>query len=88
MDRLKDALELAVKAADPALECEILGSYRRQAEFSSDIDLAIRHKSFIDKDDQATAEPLMAKIIDELEEFGLIKEENQLMSGWKKYAVS
>ena len=86
MEKLREALELAVKAADPNFECEILGSYRRRADFSSDIDLAIRHKSFVNKDDLETAAPLIKKLVDELTEFNLIKTEDELMYGPKKWA--
>lgn len=88
MEKLKSALEAAIHEADPTFECEILGSYRRQATFSSDIDLAVRHKSFIGKNDEETADQLMEAIVSVLEGHKLLLKENQLMLGPKKYAVS
>lgn len=87
MEKLKSALEDALKEVDPKFECEILGSYRRGVGFSSDIDLAVRHKSFTDKDDEETSKPLIDSIVAKLEEEGLIERDNQLMLGPKKYAV-
>ncbi|GAA5901955.1 GTPase-activating protein CIN2 [Sporobolomyces salmoneus] len=86
MEKLKSALETALKKVDPKFECEILGSYRRGVGFSSDIDLAVRHKDFVGKDDEDTSKPMMAAIVKQLEDEGLIEEENQLMLGPKKYA--
>ncbi|GAA5871054.1 hypothetical protein JCM16303_001676 [Sporobolomyces ruberrimus] len=86
MEKLKSALEDALKEVDPKFECEILGSYRRGVGFSSDIDLAVRHKSFTDKDDEETSKPLIDSIVARLEEEGLIERDNQLMLGPKKYA--
>lgn len=37
---------MALKGADPALEGEIMGSYRRGKPYSSDIDYVVRHKDF------------------------------------------
>jgi DNA-binding HxlR family transcriptional regulator len=87
MEKLKSALEEALQKVDSKFECEILGSYRRGVGFSSDIDLAVRHKKFTDKDDEEVSKPLMAAIIKQLEDDGLIDRENQLMLGPKKYAV-
>lgn len=87
MELLRDALEKAVKAVDPSFECDILGSYRRGVEFSSDIDLALRHESFINKDDDVVADKLMKAVVAELEKRELIDPENTLMNGGKKYAV-
>ncbi|GAA5994352.1 hypothetical protein JCM5350_004295 [Sporobolomyces pararoseus] len=86
MEKLKVALETALKKAKNDFEMEILGSFRRGVGFSSDIDLAVRHKSFLNKDDEATAKPLMAMIVKQLEDDGLIERENQLMLGPKKFA--
>ncbi|KAM0792678.1 hypothetical protein ACM66B_002458 [Microbotryomycetes sp. NB124-2] len=86
MDVLATTLTKVVKSVDPNLTCELLGSYRRRAEFSSDVDLTLRHESFIDKDDKTTASRIMTRIVNELEARGLVKQENQLMNGWKKYA--
>jgi len=87
MEKLMSALEEALQKVDSKFECEILGSYRRGVGFSSDIDLAVRHKKFTDKDDEEISKPLMAAIIKQLEDDGLIDRENQLMLGPKKYAV-
>ncbi|GAA5969606.1 hypothetical protein JCM3765_003447 [Sporobolomyces pararoseus] len=86
MEELKLALETALKKAKKDFEMEILGSFRRGVGFSSDIDLVVRHKTFLNKDDEATAKPLMAMIVKQLEDDGLIERENQLMLGPKKYA--
>ncbi|GAA6061758.1 hypothetical protein JCM10212_000738 [Sporobolomyces blumeae] len=86
MEKLKAALESALAKLDPAFECEILGSYRRGVGFSSDIDLAVRHASFVDKDDEETSKPMVESIVRQLEKDGLIEKENQLMLGPKKYA--
>ncbi|GAA6034997.1 hypothetical protein JCM8097_002135 [Rhodosporidiobolus ruineniae] len=86
MEKLKLVLEKALQAIDPRFECEILGSYRRGVDFSSDVDLVVRHPEFVEKDDEGTAKPMMEAIIRKLEKIKLIEEENQLMFGWKKYA--
>ncbi|GAA6012661.1 hypothetical protein JCM10207_009072 [Rhodosporidiobolus poonsookiae] len=86
MEKLKLVLEKALQAIDPQFECEILGSYRRGVDFSSDIDLAVRHPSFVDKDDEEAAKPLMASIVRYLEKHKLVEKENQLQFGPKKYA--
>ncbi|KAL8278170.1 hypothetical protein RQP46_009343 [Phenoliferia psychrophenolica] len=85
MDSLREALESAVRAADPDFECEILGSYRRQATFSSDIDLVVRHKK-VKGDDQDASKVFLLKVLDVLEERQLILKEDQLTSGAKKYS--
>ncbi|KAK4046863.1 hypothetical protein OIV83_005759 [Microbotryomycetes sp. JL201] len=77
----------------PRSEMDLLAStladvVRRKAEFSSDIDLTLRHASFVEKDNKATACAIMTKVVAELEKRELVKPENQLMNGWKKYAVS
>lgn len=87
MEKLKSALENAIKKIDPHFECEILGSYRRGVGFSSDIDLAVRHRDFIDKDDEETGKVFVNQIVQQLEEDELIERDNQLMLGPKKYAV-
>jgi len=87
MEKLKSALENAIKQIDPQFECEILGSYRRGVGFSSDIDMAVRHRDFVDKDDEDTGKVFINQIVQQLEEDGLIERENQLMLGPKKYAV-
>ncbi|GAA6010881.1 hypothetical protein JCM11491_004580 [Sporobolomyces phaffii] len=86
MEKLKSALMAALREVDPKFECEILGSYRRGVGFSSDVDLAVRHPTFIDKDDEETGRPLMDSIVRRLEDEGLVNPENQLMLGAKKYA--
>ncbi|GAA5924967.1 uncharacterized protein JCM15063_005779 [Sporobolomyces koalae] len=86
MEKLKEALEDSLKRLDPEFECEILGSYRRGVGFSSDIDLAVRHKTFIDKDQTSVSKPMMDSIVKQLEAEGLITKENELMLGPKKYA--
>lgn len=88
MEAFEVALKTALRKADPLLECEILGSYRRRASFSSDIDLVVRHKTFVNKDDEETAAPLMRRIVEALEGERLLDDENRLMHGPKKYAVS
>lgn len=88
MELLKSALEKALHKADPTFESEILGSYRRGVAFSSDIDLAIRHKSFVEGEDNATSKPLMLAVIATLEKMRLIQPEDQLTSGPKKFSVS
>lgn len=88
MRELASTLETTLARVDDKFECEILGSYRRGVGFSSDIDLAVRHKDFTDKDDEATSKPMMTAIVRELEAQGLVQEEQQLMFGPKKYAVS
>jgi DNA polymerase/3'-5' exonuclease PolX len=87
MDLLRSALESAVAFADGRFESSILGSYRRGVPFSSDIDLVIRHELFIDADDAEVSKPLMFKIIQSLTEAGLVKEEDALTRGPKKYSV-
>lgn len=87
MEKLKSALEAALADADPRFESEILGSYRRGVAFSSDIDLAIRHKKFVDADDVEVSKPLMIKVLDSLKAHGLIKDEDTLTSGPKKFSV-
>ncbi|GAA5885027.1 hypothetical protein JCM6882_007197 [Rhodosporidiobolus microsporus] len=86
MEKLKLVLEKALKDIDPAFECEILGSYRRGVPFSSDIDLAIRHPDFLDKDDEETSKPMMKKVVEYLEKHKLLEKDNRLMLGGKKYA--
>ncbi|GAA5973278.1 hypothetical protein JCM11641_003048 [Rhodosporidiobolus odoratus] len=86
MEKLKTVLEKALQAIDPRFECEILGSYRRGIAFSADIDLAVRHPDFVDKDDEATSKPMMQSIVKYLEKHKLIEKENHLMLGPKKYA--
>jgi DNA polymerase/3'-5' exonuclease PolX len=88
MEAFEVALKTALREADPLLECEVLGSYRRRASFSSDIDLVVRHKSFITKDDEETAAPLMRRIVEALDGEHLLDDENRLMYGSKKYAVA
>ncbi|ORY45449.1 hypothetical protein BCR35DRAFT_336274 [Leucosporidium creatinivorum] len=80
------ALRGALRKADPLLECELLGSFRRQASFSSDVDLVVRHKSFVNKDDEEAAASLMRRIVEVLEGENLLDDENRLMFGPKKYA--
>jgi hypothetical protein len=87
MEKLRSSILSALKAIDPAFECEILGSYRRGIPFSSDLDVALRHPSFVEKDDEATAKPLMRSVVAHLEKQGLLEEEHALMLGAKKYAV-
>ncbi|GAA5911045.1 hypothetical protein JCM8208_003968 [Rhodotorula glutinis] len=86
VEKLQAALEKAVAAVDPRFECEVLGSYRRGVDFSSDIDFAVRHPDFQDKDDEETSKALMGKIVAELEKQKLISKDDQLMFGGKKYA--
>ncbi|GAA5855600.1 hypothetical protein JCM3766R1_005367, partial [Sporobolomyces carnicolor] len=86
MRELASTLETTLARVDDKFECEILGSYRRGVGFSSDIDLAVRHKDFTDKDDEATSKPMMTAIVRELEAQELVQEEHQLMFGPKKYA--
>lgn len=89
MDALKEALQEAVYAANFGFECEILGSYRRGVPFSSDVDLAIWHKSFDgSKEHDALGKELLESVVQKLEERGLVKKENELARGVKKYAVS
>nr|CRX79154.1 hypothetical protein ls5930a1_00183 [Leucosporidium scottii] len=88
MEAFEVALKTALRKADPLLECEVLGSYRRRASFSSDIDLVVRHKSFITKDDEETAAPLMRRIVEALDGEHLLDDENRLMYGSKKYALT
>ncbi|TNY23334.1 hypothetical protein DMC30DRAFT_32334 [Rhodotorula diobovata] len=86
VEKLQVALEKALAAVDSRFECEVLGSYRRGVEFSSDIDLAVRHPEFQDKDDEETSKALMGAIVDELEKQKLVSKDDQLMLGGKKYA--
>ncbi|GAA6047698.1 hypothetical protein JCM3770_001725 [Rhodotorula araucariae] len=86
VEKLKAVLEKALAAVDPRFECEVLGSYRRGANFSSDIDLAVRHPDFRDKDDEETSKLMMEQIVKYLEKHKLILKEDQLMLGGKKYA--
>ncbi|GAA5871896.1 hypothetical protein JCM8547_003299 [Rhodosporidiobolus lusitaniae] len=86
MEKLKSALETALKAIDEQYECEILGSYRRGVDFSSDIDLVVRHPKFIDKDNDETGKPMIQGIVKYLEQKKLTDKEDQLMLGTKKYA--
>lgn len=89
MDALKEALQAAVYAANFDFECEILGSYRRGVPFSSDVDLAIWHKSFDgSKEHDALGKELLESVVQKLEERGLVEKENELARGVKKYAVS
>lgn len=89
MDALKEALQEAVYAANFDFECEILGSYRRGVPFSSDVDLAIWHKSFDgSKEHDALGKELLESVVQKLEERGLVEKENALARGVKKYAVS
>lgn len=87
MEAFDNALKSALRKADPLFECEVLGSYRRRAPFSSDVDLVVRHKTFIHKDDEDTATSLMRRIVAALEGEELLDDENRLMHGPKKYAV-
>lgn len=88
MDALKVELQETVRSVDPAFECEVLGSYRRGVPFSSDIDLAVRHPSFNGgADEEAKGKAMLESIIGQLEAKGLVKKENELMRGNKKYAV-
>ncbi|GAA5829038.1 hypothetical protein JCM11251_004104 [Rhodosporidiobolus azoricus] len=86
MEKLKVVLEKALKKIDPAFECEILGSYRRGVPFSSDVDLAIRHPKFVDRDDEETSKPMMQAVVKYLEKHKLLEKDNCLMNGSKKYA--
>ncbi|BGP37377.1 hypothetical protein JCM10449v2_001283 [Rhodotorula kratochvilovae] len=86
VEKLKKVLEKALAAVDPRFECEVLGSYRRGVDFSSDIDLAVRHPDFQDKDDEQKSKAMMAQIVQYLEELKLISKDDQLMFGGKKYA--
>ncbi|GAA5954542.1 hypothetical protein JCM8115_004619 [Rhodotorula mucilaginosa] len=87
MDALKEALQEAVYAANFDFECEILGSYRRGVPFSSDVDLAIWHKSFDgSKEHDALGKELLESVVQKLEERGLVEKENELARGVKKYA--
>lgn len=86
MDSLSYELFSTIRSIDKKFECQILGSYRRGVDFSSDIDLAVRHPSFTDNGDEDTAKPLMESIITALEDKQLVLPENQLMRGVKKVA--
>lgn len=88
MEKLHEALDTAVKSADPKFQSAILGSYRRGVAFSSDIDLVVRHKAFDDADDLELAKKFMTKLITQLEKDGLVCEENAFTNGPKKYSVS
>lgn len=87
MDLLRAALESAVASADDRFESTILGSYRRGVPFSSDIDLVIRHELFVDANDAEVSKPMMFKIIESMKENGLVKDEDALTHGPKKYSV-
>lgn len=88
MDALRDALGKAVQTVDPTFEFEILGSYRRGVPFSSDIDLAVRHQSFIGSEGQeALGKSLLGSIIEQLEVEKLVRKEHELARGVKKFAV-
>lgn len=89
MDALKEALQEAVYAANVDFECDILGSYRRGVPFSSDVDLAIWHKSFDgSKEQDALGKELLESVVQKLEDRGLVEKETELARGIKKYAVS
>ena len=87
MNKLSAVLDASVKSADPKFQSDILGSYRRGVAFSSDIDLVIRHKAFNDADDLELAKKFMKKLITQLEDDGLVSEENAFTNGPKKYSV-
>jgi hypothetical protein len=87
MEDLRSLILSTLKTVDPEFECEILGSYRRGIPFSSDLDVAIRHPSFVEKDDEETAKPLLKSVVAHLEKEELLEKENALMLGAKKYAV-
>ncbi|GAA5844830.1 hypothetical protein JCM9279_000009 [Rhodotorula babjevae] len=86
VEKLQAALEKAVATVDSRLECEVLGSYCRGVDFSSDIDFAVRHPDFQDKDDEEKSKAFMGKIVAELEKQKLVSKDDQLMFGGKKYA--
>lgn len=86
MESLREKLEECVAAADPRFECAILGSYRRGVDFSSDIDLVIRHKK-LKVDDPVLSKVLLFKVVAKLTAENLIVNEDQLTCGDKKYSV-
>ena len=69
------------------VQCAVLGSYRREVEFSSDIDLVIRHKK-VKGDDSELSKEYLQEVVASLERRGLITKKNQLTFGAKKYSVS
>lgn len=88
MEALSTAVSSVLASFDPTLENEILGSYRRGVAFSSDIDMVVRHKSFVDGDDADASKEWMERIVEALGKEKLVKEENLLTNGVKKFSVS
>lgn len=86
MDLLRETLETRIHAVDPKFELQILGSYRRGIPFSSDIDLVVRHKKFVDAEDKEIALELMDSVVECLA--GLIRGEDLITRGPKKFSVS
>lgn len=92
MIELASALESAVLAVDREFECDVLGSYRREVAFSSDIDFVIRHRSLRDTGNEAEykemSKGLLVRVVAELEKRKLIDDADRLTNGDKKYSVS
>ncbi|KAM0749966.1 Nucleotidyltransferase, partial [Meredithblackwellia eburnea MCA 4105] len=86
MEVLRKTLFDLVQKLDERFESAILGSYRRGVEFSSDIDLVLRHELYKEEDDEETPVVLLTKVVEKLLGDGLIKEEDKLMFGKKKYS--
>lgn len=88
MDLLREELETRIHSVDPKFELEILGSYRRGIPFSSDIDLVVRHKTFVDAEDKEIALELMDSVVECLGAAELIRAEDLITRGPKKFSVS
>ncbi|KAK4704852.1 hypothetical protein P7C70_g1357, partial [Phenoliferia sp. Uapishka_3] len=87
MEKLRQKLEECVLTADSRFECSILGSYRRGVDFSSDIDLVVRHKLY-NADNPDLSKALLTKVVDALTAKKLIKPEDMLTNGAKKYSLT
>ncbi|SCV72654.1 BQ2448_4191 [Microbotryum intermedium] len=89
IDQLKAGIQECLKSIDTGddtpFEAELLGSYRQGLDFASDLDLAVRHVSFTDNEDNDKAKKLLDKIVQGLEASGLLATQYRLAHGGKKY---
>jgi len=72
IQHIEKLLKKIIKKIDPLLKLEILGSYRRKLPFSSDIDILIYHPKIKTKAQLNNARPYIKKIVNTLDNLGLI----------------
>ncbi|KAJ9127347.1 hypothetical protein QFC24_000754 [Naganishia onofrii] len=84
MDIFKTLIAEALHKADPKIQFELMGMYRRGERLSLDIDIAVWHVSYVRADQERIAEDVMELVKNALVAAGLMGSERVFQSGKKK----